>query len=150
MSRRRRMAGTLLAVGALGLAGAGCGETPEDTAKDRGQDVGEAVRQLVDARSIDEVQTAATEVKDAVAAVGDDGGDRVQAQLRTQQDKANQAIGDLKSTLTSGDDDAAASARTELQGDLQDLRAQASAFRGSNDSVANAFWDGVKDGYDGD
>jgi hypothetical protein len=141
----RRLFGTLLLTGAL--AGAGCGETPEDNAKDHGEDVGEAFRALTDARSGPEIQDAAQQLKDAVAAVGDSGGDRVKEQLSTQQAKVQQATADTKSALAAGD---VAGAQTTLQSDLQDVRAQAQAFQSSNDSVANAFWDGVKDGYDDD
>jgi hypothetical protein len=143
------MAGTLLVAGVLGIAAAGCGDTPEDTAKDHGEDVGKAFRSLTEARSVSEVQDAAAKLKDSVAAVGDADGDRVQSQLRTQQDTVNAAIGDVRDTLTSGQPDAASTARTQLQGGLQDVRAQAQGFESSNDSVANAFWRGVKDGYDG-
>jgi gas vesicle protein len=143
----RRVLGTLLLTGALAAAGAGCGETPEDNAHDHGEDVGEAFRALTDARSVPEIQDAAQQLKDAVAAVGDSGGDRVQEQLKTQQGNVEQAIAQVKSELTAGD---AAGAQATLQSDLQDVRAQAQAFQSSNDSVANAFWDGVKDGYDDD
>jgi uncharacterized protein involved in exopolysaccharide biosynthesis len=152
MTRRPPGAAALLVAGALAVAGAGagCGDTREDTAKDRGEDVGAAVREMVDARSADELQAATAKLKESGAAVAHAGGHRVQDQLRTQQNSVNQAIGDVRQTLTSGDANAASTARTQLQDDLQDIRAQAQAFQSSNDSVANAFWDGVKDGYDGD
>jgi gas vesicle protein len=145
--RGRRLAGTLLLAGALAVAGAGCGETPEDNAKDHGEDVGEAFRDLTDARSVSEIEAAAQQLKDAVAAVGDSGGDHVKQQLSTQQATVQQAIANVKSELAAGD---VAGARATLQNDLQDVRAQAQAFQSSNDSVANAFWNGVKDGYDDD
>ncbi len=145
--RRHRLVGTLLLTGALAVAGAGCGETPEDNAKDHGQDVGEAFRALTDARSVTAIQDAAQQLKDAVAAVGDSGGDTVKQQLSTQQANVQQAILGVKSALASG---GVTAAQSTLQGDLQDIRAQAQAFRSSNDSVTNAFWDGVKEGYDGD
>ena len=143
----RRLVGTLLLTGALAVAGAGCGETPEDNAKDHGEDVGEAFRALTDARSVSEIQAAGQQLKDAVAAVGDNGGDRVKEQLSTQQANVQQAVAGVKSTLAAGD---VTGAQATLQNDLQDVRAQAQAFRSSNDSVANAFWDGVKEGYDDD
>jgi hypothetical protein len=146
MSARRTTA-TALALAAA-LAVAGCGDSPEDTAHDQGKDVGSALAQLTAARSADELQAAATELKDAVGAVGDDVGDRARSQVSVQRDGLNQAIGDLRTALTSGDPDTAAAARTELQGDVQDLRSRASSFGASNDSVVNSFWDGVKDGYD--
>lgn len=143
----RRFVGTLLLTGALAVAGAGCGESPEDNARDHGEDVGEAFRDLTNARSAPEIQAAAQELKDAVAAVGDSGGDRVQEQLKTQQGNVEAAINEVTAALGAGD---AAGAQAALQSNLQDARAQAQAFRSSGDSVANAFWDGVKEGYDGD
>ncbi len=147
MSRRFRLMGTLVLTGALAVSGAGCGESPEDNAKDHGEDVGEAFRDLTNARTAPEIQDAAQQLKDAVAAVGDSGGDRVKEQLSTQQANVEQAVAAVKSDLGAGD---VAGAKATLQNDLQDVRAQAQAFRSSNDSVANAFWDGVKEGYDGD
>ena len=148
MSRRhRRLAGTLLLTGTLAIAGAGCGESPEDNAKDHGEDVGEAFRDLTDARSVQEIDDATQELKDAVAAVGDSGGDHVKQQLSTQQATVQKAIADVKTALAAGD---VAGAQATLQSDLQEVRAQAQAFQSSGDSVANAFWDGVKEGYDDD
>lgn len=145
--RRRRLVGTLLLTGALAVAGAGCGESPEDNAKDHGEDVGEAFRDLTNARSVAEIEDAAQALKNAVAAVGDSGGERVQQQLNTQQATVQNAVAAVKSELAAGD---VAGAQAALQSDLQDVRAQAQAFRSSGDSVANAFWDGVKEGYDDD
>jgi gas vesicle protein len=145
--RGRRLVGTLLLTGALAATGAGCGETPEDNAKDHGEDVGEAFRDLTDARSVAEIEDAAQQLKDAVAAVGDSGGDRVKEQLGTQQANVEQAVAAVKSELAAGD---VSAAQATLQNDLQDVRAQAQAFQSSNDSVANAFWAGVKEGYDDD
>lgn len=147
MRGRRRLLGTLLLTGVLAAAGVGCGETPEDNAHDHGEDVGEAFRALTNARSTTEIQDAAQQLKDAVAAVGDSGGDRVKEQLSTQQAKVQQSVAAVKSALAAGD---VAGAQATLQNDLQDVRAQAQAFQSSNDSVANAFWDGVKEGYDDD
>jgi hypothetical protein len=143
----RRLIGTLLLTGALAVAGAGCGESPEDNAKDHGEDVGEAFRDLTNARSAQEIDDAAVQLKDAVAAVGDSGGDQVQQQLSTQEANIEQAIAAVKSALAAGD---IAGAQAALQSELQEVRAQAQSFRSSNDSVANAFWSGVKEGYDDD
>jgi hypothetical protein len=143
----RRLIGTLLLTGALAVAGAGCGESPEDNAKDRGEDVGEAFRDLTNARSAAEIEKAGQELKDAVAAVGDSGGDRVQQQLAVQQTSVDQAVAEVKSALAAG---GLASALVALQSQLQEVRAQAQSFRSSGDSVANAFWNGVKEGYDDD
>jgi hypothetical protein len=147
MSARRA---TALALAAIALAVAGCGDSPEDTAHDQGEAVGAALQQLTQARSADELQAATDALKSAVGDVSDDVGDRARSQVSVQRDGLNQVIGDLRTALTSGDADRAAAARTELQGDVQDLRARAGSFSASSDSVANSFWDGVKDGYDDD
>ena len=149
MSARRRTALACCA-GVLALGGAaGCGDSPEDTAHDQGKAVGSALEQLAGASNADELQAATTKLKDAVGDVSDDVGDRARSQVSVQRDGLNQAIGDLRQALTSSDPDTAAAARTELQGDVQDLRARAGSFAASSDSVANSFWDGVRDGYDG-
>jgi hypothetical protein len=142
-ARRAALAGVTLA-----LLAAGCGDSPEDTAHDQGKAVGAALEQLTGARSADELQAATARLKDAVGDVSDGVGDRARSQVDVQRDGLDQAIGDLRQALTSSDPDTAAAARTELQGDVQDLRARAGSFAASNDSVANSFWDGVKDGYD--
>lgn len=149
MSARTRIV-ALASAGVLALGAGGCGDSPEDTAHDQGKAVGAALAQLTDARSADELQAAVTKLKDAVGDVSDDVGDRARSQVSVQRDGLNQAVGDLRQALSSSDPDTAATARTELQGDVQDLRARASSFASSNDSVANSFWDGVKDGYDDD
>jgi hypothetical protein len=57
-------------------------------------------------------------------------------------------VATLRTAITSGDAAAQARARTQLQSDIQDLRSRAAAFSTSSDSVANSFWDGVRDGFD--
>jgi hypothetical protein len=150
MSARTRAALACVCAGVLALGAAGCGDSPEDTAHDQGKAVGAALAQLADPRSADELQAASTKLKDAVGDVSGDVGDRARSQVSVQRDGLNQAIGDLRQALTSSDAGTAATARTELQGDVQDLRARASSFASSTDSVANSFWDGVRDGYDDD
>jgi gas vesicle protein len=143
----RRTFGAVLAA-SVALLAAGCGDSPEDTAHDNGKDVGQALRALADANSADEVQSAAAKLKDAVGQVRDDTGDRVRSQVQVQSDQIGQAIDDVKAAATAPDPATAATARTELQSDLQSLRSQAGSLSDSSDSVANSFWDGVQQGYD--
>jgi hypothetical protein len=148
MSARRRTAA--LAVAALLGAGAlaGCGDSPEDTAHSDGKAVGKALAQLGDARNAQELTSGATAVRNAVSDVSDDVGDRVRRQVDAQRDSLDAVVGNLRTAVTSNDAAAQANARTQLQSDLQDLRSRATSFSKSNDSVANSFWDGVKDGFD--
>jgi ElaB/YqjD/DUF883 family membrane-anchored ribosome-binding protein len=133
---------------ATALAAAGCGDSPEDTAHSNGKAIGEALRQVTDADSAQQLQDALGSLKSAVADVSDDVGDRARHQASVQRDTINKAIGDVRQAATSTNPDTAAQAKAELQNDVQDLRSQAGSFAHTNDSVANSFWDGVKDGYD--
>jgi hypothetical protein len=135
---------------ALALLAAGCGSSPEDDAHDSGKQVGEALRQVADAGSIDALQSAAGNLRDAVGDVSSDVSSRVRSQARVQQDTVDQAIGALKQSVTASDPDAQAAAKAELQTQVQNLRSQAAGNADTRDSVTNAFWDGVKDGYDDD
>lgn len=142
----RRTATILIA--ALALAVAGCGSSPEDNAHDSGKKVGEALRQVADAGSVDQLQSAFANLRTAVGDVSSDVSSRVRSQARVQQDTVNQAIGALKQSVTSTDPNARAAGRAELQEQVQNLRTQAASSANTRDSVTNAFWDGVKDGYD--
>jgi hypothetical protein len=149
MSARRTLTAAL-AVAALlgGGALAGCGDSPEDTAHSDGKAVGKALAQLGDARNAQELTSGVTAVRNAVGDVSDDVGDRVRGQVDAQRDSHNSVVGELRTAITSNDPAAQNTARTQLQSDIQDLRSRASSFSTSNDSVANSFWDGVKDGFD--
>lgn len=142
-----RRAATIL-IAALALAVAGCGSSPEDNAHDSGKKVGEALRQVADAGSVDQLQSAFANLRTAVGDVSSDVSSRVRSQARVQQDTVNQAIGALKQSVTSTDPNAQAAGRAELQDQVQNLRTQAASSADTRDSVTNAFWDGVKDGYD--
>lgn len=148
MSARRTT--TALALAALlgGGALSGCGDSPEDTAHSDGKAVGTALAQLGDARNAQELTSGVTAVRNAVGDVSDDVGDRVRRQVDAQRDSLNGVVGDLRTAITSDDATAQANARTKLQSDIQDLRSRATSFSTSDDSVANSFWDGVKDGFD--
>jgi hypothetical protein len=143
----RRAVAVALAALLLAFA-AGCGSSPEDEAHSSGKKIGEALRQVADADSVDSVQAGVADLRSAVGDISDDVSGRVRSQARVQQDTINQAIGAFKQSLTATDPDAKAAARTELQGHVQDLRSHAASSANTRDSVTNAFWDGVKDGYD--
>lgn len=146
MSGRAALAASLTAVA---LAVAGCGDSPEDTAHSDGKAVGQALAQLGDAQDVQQLTSATVAVRQAVSDVGDDVGSRVRKQVDAQQDSLSAVVGELRTAITSDNADARDQARSKLQDSVQDLRSRASSFSESNDSVANSFWDGVKDGYDG-
>lgn len=145
-----RRATATLAVAALLSAGAlaGCGDSPEDTAHSDGKAVGEALAQLGDARNAQELTSGVTAVRNAVGDVSTDVSSQVRQQVAAQRDSLGAVAASLRTAITSTDPAAQAAARTQLQSDIQDLRARATSFSKSDDSVTNSFWDGVKDGFD--
>jgi hypothetical protein len=134
MRRTKLIAAALIAALLLGA----CGDSPEDKAHDDGKQVGEAVRGLFDSRSIDDAKTAATDLQNAVNGVGDEVRKSVRAQLATQRDTL---AGGVKA-LQQGD-------LAQVKDSAQQIRAQAEAFSHSSSSVANEFWRGFGQGYDG-
>lgn len=140
---------TAAVVAVLALVLSACGDSPEDTAHDNGEDVGQALRSLMNADDADALRSAGDELRGAVAESVDDAGDRLRQQIQVQVDHLNAAIGNFRTATTATDADAAAAARTELQAEVQQARSQAAGFRDTGSSVTNAFWQGVRDGFDG-
>ena len=127
-----------IAVALLVVALAGCGKSPEDKAHDQGKAVGEAVRELRDAKSLGDAKTAIQDLSAASKDVGEDAKKAVKDQLDTQTSTLSKAAGEA----VSGD-------RTALKETIDDIRAQSEAFQHTNNSIGNAFWKGFQDGYDG-
>jgi len=140
MTRVRAAVALMLVAGAL----AACGESPEDQARDDGEDVGAAVRAVADSTSVAEARDNIAKLRDAVKGIDTDTADKVRSQLETQRDTISSTV---ESVSQAGSFD---EAKTAVQGAAQDLRAQADAFRNSSSSIANEFWRGFEDGYDGD
>ena len=133
----RRVAATASALLAA-LALAACGEAPEDEAREDGERIGEQLRAVFDATSVEEAQAALDGLRTAAEDVSEDTRDRVQAQIDTQRTSLETAIAEL----ASGDVDGAKAA-------AQEIRAQADSFSSGNDSISNEFWRGFEEGYDG-
>jgi hypothetical protein len=136
---------TLLAFAALFVViVAGCGSSPEDKARDDGKDVGKAVRAVRDATSVEAASQALGQLKDAVEQVPTDTRDHIKDQASTLR---NQVQGSIDTARAAGNP---ADATASLQSSAQNIRAQADAFRNGNNSIANEFWRGFEEGYDGD
>jgi hypothetical protein len=136
---------TLLAFAALFVViVAGCGSSPEDKARDDGKDVGKAVRAVRDATSVEAASQALGQLKDAVEQVHTDTRDHIKDQASTLR---NQVQGSIDTARAAGNP---ADATASLQSSAQNIRAQADAFRNGNNSIANEFWRGFEEGYDGD
>lgn len=132
---RRAVATTAAVIAALAIAG--CGESPEDEARDQGEQVGEAVRGVYDADSAEAAGEAIDDLRAAAQDIGEDTRERVRAQVETQTGSLDAAV------------EAVAAGQTAvLQETAQQIRSQADAFRSGNDSISNEFWRGFEDGYD--
>jgi hypothetical protein len=134
----------LLAVAVALVALAGCGESPEDEARDDGKQVGEAVRAIGDATSLEAAQAAVADLRTTIQDLDSETRERVQEQVETQGDELSKGI-DAITEAGSFEE-----AQSELQSSAQDLRAQADSFRSGTNSIANEFWRGFEEGYDGD
>ena len=133
-----RRAPYVAAVALAALAVGACGKSPEDKARDDGKQVGAAVRDLFDARSLDDATSAAGEVRNSVGDVGEDARKVVESQVATQSATLSRGV----EALTSGD-------LNNVKESAQQIRAQAESFRHSDNSIANEFWRGFEEGYDG-
>jgi hypothetical protein len=135
----------LLALAAIAIiALAGCGSSPEDKARDDGKAVGEAVRAVKDATSVDQASQALGDVRDAVEKVHTDTRDHIKDQVSTLRGQIQGAVDTARAAGNPAD------ATASLQSSAQNVRAQADAFRNGNNSIANEFWRGFEEGYDGD
>jgi hypothetical protein len=123
---------------AASVAIAACGKSPEDKAYDSGKAVGKAVRELRDASSLDQAKNAVQDLRDASKNIGEDARKAIKDQVDTQTSTLSKAAGSVTSGDTGG-----------LKSAIDDVRAQSEAFQHSNNSVANGFWRGFEDGYDG-
>ena len=133
MRRATTVAAALLAALALGA----CGTSPEDEARNEGEQIGADLRDLGTVTSADEARTVLENLQSDVQDLSEETRDAVSEQIDTQRETLTSAVDDLQS----GEEGALKSA-------VQQMRAQADAFRSGTDSVANEFWRGVEDGYD--
>jgi hypothetical protein len=134
MTRRQaRRAVQLVLLGVL-LAAAGCGDSPEDQARDRGKDIGEDVYKAQNAQTAQEAGVAIDDIRVQLADLPDD----VPADFRIQLDSIAQQ---LRTSLQSAPDQAA---RRQA---VLNARAQFNALVSDTNSVINEFRRGVRDGY---
>jgi hypothetical protein len=121
---------------------AGCGDSAEDRAHDSGQEAGKAVRHLSDARSADDVQAGAADLRAAIGGLDSAVFDSVSAQVASRS-------GDIVATLRAAMDPAGfGAARPRLRAGAEEIRARAESLDNQGDSRTRAFWAGFEDGYD--
>lgn len=145
-----RRASALTAVVALALVAAGCGDSPEDQARDDGQQAGKAVRALYDADSADQAAAAVKDIRAARQDMDADTRKRVKAEADTQSDSLRKAADAYRRGQSASNPADVDQARQDLRSAVQDIRAQASALGDEDNSIANEYWRGFINGYDDD
>ncbi len=117
-----------------------------DKARDDGEQMGQAVAQLYDARTSAEVEDALVEMSDAAADAREHGGDAVAEQVADQEDALARAADGVIGALESDDEFEAELYQAELEIALDDLESQAADFRSEGPEVQTAYWEGVEEG----
>jgi hypothetical protein len=136
------LAAILLTVAAIALWPA----SEADKARDDGEQVGQAVTQLYEAQSAEEVDAALVELDAAVTDTREHAGDEVADHVAEQQDALARAAEGFAGYYTTDSDWDAALYEAELEIAVDDLTREAGDFREQGPEVHEAFWQGVDDG----
>jgi hypothetical protein len=141
-----RAATVLGVLAALLLGLTACGTPPEDKARDDGKQLGEAMRTLYDAGTVREALDALPAVRTAVKDIREDARDQVGDQVAAQEDSVQDAADAMQGLRSSSNPQQADDAIGDLRTAINDIRSQASDNR--DNSVANEFWRGFREGFD--
>jgi ABC-type transporter Mla subunit MlaD len=124
----------VLALAALALAAAGCGDSPEDQARSAGEQIGGDLYAVQNAKSAGDARQALGDIRSQLKDVGGE----LPAGLR---DRLSAIADDLQASLRSAQDSAARRAA------FLDALSQLDAVASDTDSVVNEFRRGVRQGY---
>ena len=138
--------GTLLALIAAAFTIAVWPASEVDKARTDGEQVGQAVAQLQDAQSADEVDVALAELDTAVSDTAEHAGDNVSDQVNDQADALDRAVDGFVGEHSTDDGFEQDLYEAELDVAVDDLSSQADDFRTEGPEVEQAFWDGVDTG----
>ena len=136
------LAAIVLTVGAIAFWPA----SEADKARDNGEQVGQAVTQLYEAQSAEEVDAALAELDAAVTDSREHAGDEVADHVAEQQDALARAAEGFVGYYTTDSDWDAALYEAELEIAVDHLTREADDFREQGPEVHEAFWQGVDDG----
>jgi hypothetical protein len=120
-----------------------------DKAREDGKHLGQAVAQLQGAQSQADVDAALADIDTAVSDTRDHAGDALADQVADQGDALDRAVDGFVGTHTSGDAFEVDLYQAELDTAVDDLDSQAEDFRTQGPEVQQAFWDGYRDGLNG-
>ena len=119
-----------------------------DKARADGEKVGQAVAQLQEATSADEVDDALVDLDTAVSDTAEHAGDNVSDQVSDQADALDRAVDGFVGEHGTDDGFEQDLYEAELDVAVDDLTSQAEDFRTEGPEVQQAFWDGFDTGLD--
>jgi hypothetical protein len=111
-----------------------------------GEQLGQAVAQLQDAQTADEVDAALVELDAAVSDTAEHAGDNVSDQVSDQADALDRTVDGFVGEHTSDDAFEQDLYAAQLDVAVDDLTSQAEDFRTEGPEVQQAFWDGFDTG----
>ena len=139
-------AGALLAALLTALAVALWPASEADKAREDGRQFGEAVAQLSNATTTEEVDAALTDVRAAAVDTREHAGDAVGDQVSAQADALDRTANGFVGSLTTEDAFEYELYQAELDVALDDLAHNADDFRTTGPEVQQAFWDAYDEG----
>jgi hypothetical protein len=138
--------GVLIAAALTVIAIAVWPASATETARADGKQVGEAVTELYNAQSSDDVEAAQADLQTAISESRDHAGDYVGDQVNRQYDALSRAADGFVGTHTTDSEWDAELYQSELDVAIDDLSSNADNFRTEGPEVQQAFWNGLQDG----
>jgi len=120
-----------------------------DKARADGERYGAAVGDLYDATTPEEADAALSDLHAAAVNTREHAGDAVSDQVARQSDALDRAVDGYVGMRTTDDEFSADVYQAQLDVAVDDLAAQADDFRATGPEVQQAFWDGYRDGRNG-
>jgi hypothetical protein len=120
-----------------------------DKARADGEHYGAAVADVYDATSLEEADAALSDLHAAAVDTREHAGDAVSDQVARQSDALDRAVDGYLGMRTTDDEFSADVYQAQLDVAVDDLAAQADDFRATGPEVQQAFWDGYRDGRNG-
>jgi uncharacterized protein YPO0396 len=138
--------GTGLAAILAAVAIAAWPASAADTARADGERVGEAVVQVQNAQSTEEVDAALAELDAAVNEARSHAGEELDEQITDQADALDRTVDGFVGAVSTDDEFEAELYEMQLDDAVSDLANNAEDFREQGPEVHDAFWQGVEDG----
>ena len=140
------MGGLALALAVTAIAIAVWPASEAEKAREDGEQLGQAVAQLQDAETQEEVDAAWDDVVTEVETSVDHGGDAVAEQADKQAEMLDWALDSYAGAVDADDEFEQDVYETELDYALTELESNAEEFRTSADDVVQSYWEGFDEG----